>query len=87
MATEAAMRAGFALMRKIEADLGVPRDLDVGAQTEIAEIIDRETGLSELVEALEGIMAMLEGVVPDSYFQTDSRLNAARAVLKKAGKQ
>ena len=49
---------------------------------------DEEVGemrqyIKALEEALEGLMDVAEQAMPDSYFQTDSRVVKARTVLSK----
>ena len=54
--------------------------------SEMPGIVDSwKAECERLRAALEGLMAIAEIAMPDTYFQTDSRVNAARAAL--GGKQ
>lgn len=54
----------------------------------VVDLYDSEWSLiataPELLEALHGLMSIAEDAMPDTYFQTDSRVNAARAAIAKA---
>ena len=41
--------------------------------------------IERLAKAMEGLMDIAEVAMPDTYFKTDSRVNAAREILKELG--
>lgn len=52
-----------------------------------AEIERLQALNAELVAALKRMMEIAEEAMPDSYFQSDSRVNASQIALKKAQSQ
>lgn len=69
------------------ADLLTPRRIDklyeVGRVShEAADLIEAQAReIKRLREAVAGLMKIAEMAMPDTYFATDSRVNAARAAL------
>ena len=41
----------------------------------------------EIVKALEGLLHIAEMAMPDSYFQSDTRVKRAKKILKKIAKE
>lgn len=59
------------------------------ASGDAAEVIEVEiiekVAQKELYETIEGLMEIAEQAMPDSYFQSDSRVNKARKALAEKG--
>lgn len=74
------VESGPALRYTVQSAEGEPLAMTYGQARQHADAV-LFAEAPAMLEALRGLMAIAELAMPDTYFQTDSRVCAARAIL------